>query len=60
MVVGRAIPRPQAAASASPLKLTALQHAALRRELAVEAEGTAGELELSLTVQFVRVTSPAA
>lgn len=39
------------ALAAAPLKLTALQHAALTREIAVEGEGTAGELELSLTVQ---------
>lgn len=39
------------ALAAAPLKLTALQHAALTRELVVEGEGTAGELELSLTVQ---------
>jgi WD40 repeat protein/subtilisin-like proprotein convertase family protein len=34
-----------------PLKLTALEHAALTRELAIEGEGTAGEFELSLAVQ---------
>ena len=39
------------ALGAAPLKLTALEHRALTRELAVEGEGTAGELELSLIVQ---------
>jgi len=36
---------------ATPVELTALQHASLVRELAVTGDGTAGELELSLTVQ---------
>ena len=36
---------------AAPLELTALEHAALTRELAVDGEGTAGEFELMLTVQ---------
>ena len=39
------------ALGAAPLKLTALEHRALTRELAIEGEGTAGELELSLIVQ---------
>ncbi len=33
------------------IALTALEHAALTRELAVDGDGTAGELELSLAVQ---------
>jgi WD40 repeat protein/subtilisin-like proprotein convertase family protein len=36
---------------AAPLELTALEHAALTRELAVEGEGTAGEFELTLTLE---------
>ena len=40
-----------AARDAAPLKLTALQHASLVRELTVTGDGTAGEIELSLTVQ---------
>ena len=40
-----------AALGAAPVALTALEHAALVRELAVDGEGTAGELELSLAVQ---------
>ena len=44
--------RPAAdALGAAPLELTALEHAALARELAVDGEGTAGEFELSLAVQ---------
>ena len=39
------------ALGAAPLKLTALEHAALTRELDIEGEGTAGEFELSLAVQ---------
>ena len=35
----------------APIALTALAHSALTRELAVDGEGTAGELELSLAVQ---------
>jgi WD40 repeat protein/subtilisin-like proprotein convertase family protein len=37
--------------AAEPIALTALVHASLTRELAVEGEGTAGELELTLAVQ---------
>jgi WD40 repeat protein/subtilisin-like proprotein convertase family protein len=40
-----------AALGSAPLKLTALEHGALTRELAVEGEGTAGEFELSLAAQ---------
>ena len=40
-----------AALDAAPVALTALEHSALTRELAVDGEGTAGELELSLAVQ---------
>lgn len=36
--------------AAAPQKLTAVSHAALSRELVVDGEGTAGELELSLAV----------
>ena len=36
---------------ATPLKLTALAHSALAREIAVDSEGTAGEFELTLSVQ---------
>jgi WD40 repeat protein/subtilisin-like proprotein convertase family protein len=39
----------------APARLTALRHAALTRELAVEGEGTAGEFELSLSVQHAAV-----
>ena len=39
------------ARDAAPLELTALQHVSLVRELTVAGDGTAGELELSLTVQ---------
>jgi subtilisin-like proprotein convertase family protein len=35
----------------APLHLTALQHVALTRELDVEGEGTAGDLELTLVLQ---------
>jgi hypothetical protein len=35
----------------APLKLTALEHAAVTRELDIEGEGTAGEFELSLAVR---------
>jgi WD40 repeat protein/subtilisin-like proprotein convertase family protein len=44
-------PASAAAPDAVPVELTALQHASLVRELAVTGDGTAGELELSLTVQ---------
>ena len=48
----RSVPRPAPALSAPRRsRLTALQHSALTRELAIEGEGTAGEFELSLTVQ---------
>jgi WD40 repeat protein/subtilisin-like proprotein convertase family protein len=39
------------APAAAPLTLTALEHGALTRELVIEGEGTAGELELSLDVR---------
>ena len=39
------------ALDAAPVELTALEHVALMRELAVDGDGTAGELELSLAVQ---------
>lgn len=39
------------ALGAAPVKLTALTHTALARELLVDGEGTAGELELTLSVQ---------
>ena len=39
------------APSAAPLKLTALEHAALTRELDIEGEGTAGEFELSISLR---------
>jgi WD40 repeat protein/subtilisin-like proprotein convertase family protein len=39
------------ALGAEPSVLTALAHSALTRELTVDGEGTAGELELSLAVQ---------
>ncbi|HXS79551.1 MAG TPA: AAA-like domain-containing protein [Gammaproteobacteria bacterium] len=52
-------------ASVEPLALTALVHSALTREIAVDAEGTAGDLELTLDVQhpaaaelFVTLTAP--
>jgi len=52
-------------ASVEPLALTALVHTALTREISVDAEGTAGELELTLDVQhaaaaelFVTLTAP--
>ena len=34
-----------------PIELTALEHAALTRELAIDGDGTAGDFELSLAVQ---------
>jgi WD40 repeat protein/subtilisin-like proprotein convertase family protein len=37
--------------NAGPFALTALVHASLTRELAVEGDGTAGELELTLALQ---------
>jgi WD40 repeat protein/subtilisin-like proprotein convertase family protein len=53
------------ASGAEPVALTALAHSPLTRELAVEGEGTAGELELTLAVQhpapgelLVRLTAP--
>ena len=39
------------ALGAAPFALTALAHSSLTRELIVDGEGTAGELELSLAVQ---------
>ncbi len=39
------------AVGAAAVKLTALQHAALARELVIEGEGTAGDFELSLSMQ---------
>jgi subtilisin-like proprotein convertase family protein len=39
------------AVDTAPVELTALQHASLVRQLALSGDGTAGELELSLTVQ---------
>lgn len=39
------------AVGSAPLRLTALEHGALTRELAVEGEGTAGDFELSLAVR---------
>ncbi len=48
-------PEGSGAVASTPLKLTALEHASLTRELAIEGEGTAGELELSLDVQHAAV-----
>src|SRR6185503_867807 len=39
------------AADSGPVRLTALQHVAITRELAVDGEGTAGAFELSLVLQ---------
>ena len=56
----RALRTPFGAAGASalgaaPFALTALAHSSLTRELIVDGEGTAGELELSLAVQHAAV-----
>jgi WD40 repeat protein/subtilisin-like proprotein convertase family protein len=40
-----------AAPGSVPVKLTALEHAALTRELDIEGEGTAGEFELSIALR---------